>query len=210
MRLDAHAHIIPEDCTQLTFQDPEGRTHGVNARLRPDGSWDLEVDGLPRSPNDTSVEKPFQDWFVHSFDLERRFHYLDQLGIDAQVVATPHFLYPHAAEPSLGLAMAQRINNSLAKIASAHPQRLLVLATVPLQDPPAAIRELERAIDTLGLKGVVIDCNINGKNLDEAEFRDFFAKAEALQAPIFVHPRYSPNQPGMSRYHLANMVGVAM
>ena len=55
---------------------------------------------------------------------------------------------------------------------------------------------------------MVIDCNVNGKNLDEPQFREFFAVAEELDVPVFLHPRYLPHQEGLERYHLANLVGI--
>lgn len=210
MRIDVHAHIVPESCLQLSYRAPSGEVYGVDARLRPDGQWELEVDGLPRPAEDGAVDRPFQNWFVHIFDIDRRLRHMDETGIDMQVLSVPHWTYFYGAGPKTGLEYAQKLNNAVSQVINDHPDRFIGLATVPLQDPPQAIKEMERGLHSLGLKGVVIGCSVNEKNLDEPEFRPFFARVEELNVPIFLHPSYRATQPRLNRYHMAGLVGVMM
>lgn len=58
-------------------------------------------------------------------------------------------------EPAEAVAMARRVNDHLADVVAAHPTRFAGFATLPLQDPKAAVVELRRAVEQLGLKGVL-------------------------------------------------------
>ena len=80
------------------------------------------------------------------------------------------------------------------------------LATVPLQDVPEAAAELERAVG-LGLKGVSIGSNVNGKDLDHPDFLPFFTKAEALRAVVFIHPLDVIGVERIRSYYLHNGLG---
>jgi aminocarboxymuconate-semialdehyde decarboxylase len=80
------------------------------------------------------------------------------------------------------------------------------LASVPLQDPPAAARELERAAQ-LGLRGVEIPPNLCGQGLDEPQFEVFWDAAEALQMVVCVHPFDAAPQGMLACYNLGNLVG---
>jgi aminocarboxymuconate-semialdehyde decarboxylase len=89
-----------------------------------------------------------------------------------------------------------------------HPSRFAGLATLPMQDVPSAIAEMERAMVELGLKGVIVSDHVAGKTYDEPEFAPFFAATEELGAILFFH------QGGdtcvnyrIRRYKLGNAVG---
>lgn len=207
MRLDVHAHVIPEDCLQMTYRDTSGRVYGVHAVLRHDGQWQVQIDGGDWPPVANAPDRPFDDWFLHIFDMERRIHTLSRMGIDKQAVAIPPFLYFYAADAEQGLAYARKLNDSIARLVDEYPDHFIAMATVPLQDGELAARELDRAVRDLGMKGVMIGSNVNGRNLDEPGFRPFFAKAEELGVPIFIHPHYVLAQERLQRYHLVNLIG---
>ena len=84
--------------------------------------------------------------------------------------------------------LARHINETIAEMVRAGPDRFHGLGMVPLQDMDAAQRELEHAMRQLGLKGVEIATNVNGVALGHPSLDPFFAAAEALDAAIFVHP----------------------
>jgi 2,3-dihydroxybenzoate decarboxylase len=60
------------------------------------------------------------------------------------------------------------------------------------QDPKAAVKEMDRAVRTLGLKGVIINSHTRGEHLDDPKFWDIFGAAEALKVPIYIHPQGPP------------------
>ncbi|MDT7793655.1 MAG: uncharacterized protein QOD59_3091, partial [Mycobacterium sp.] len=77
---------------------------------------------------------------------------------------------------------------------AAHPDRFNALATLPTQDPAAAIVEAKRAITELGFCGVVINGHTQGRFLDAPEFDGLLTAIEELDVPIYLHPTYPPQQ----------------
>jgi 2,3-dihydroxybenzoate decarboxylase len=73
-----------------------------------------------------------------------------------------------------------------------HPDRYAGLAMIAPQDPPAAAKELERAVNKLGLKGAVINSHTRGEFLNDQKFWGVFEAAEALGVPVYVHPSGPP------------------
>ena len=96
-----------------------------------------------------------------------------------------------------GVAVARIANDYLAGVARAHPQRFLPLITLPLQDMPASIRELDRCVDQHGMRGILLYSNIDGKFPDEPQFRWLFAEAERRDLPILLHPAYPTTFPAV-------------
>ncbi len=69
-----------------------------------------------------------------------------------------------------------------------HPDRLMGMGTVPLQDPGMAVAELDRTVKELGFRGVELCTNVRGVDLTRAGLEKFFARVEELDVMIFLHP----------------------
>jgi len=104
------------------------------------------------------------------------------------------------------LALHRRVNDELAQIGRAHPKRFAPLGTVPLQDPGAAVRELERCM-AIGLHGIEIETHAAGVNLDDPTLRPLFAAAESLGALIFLHPLMVLGADRLRAHYLTNLLG---
>jgi predicted TIM-barrel fold metal-dependent hydrolase len=103
---------------------------------------------------------------------------MDREGIATQAVScVPFLMYPDV-DATLGLAIAQINNDAMAALAMSEPGHFVPLASVPLQDPAAAAKELERAAQ-LGLRGVEIPPKVIERQLDESDFEVFWEAAEA-------------------------------
>lgn len=143
-----------------------------------------------------------QDLFSRIQDMEeRRLGDMDAAGIDMQLLllTSPGVQVFDAATAR---ALAVSTNDQLAAAIRKHPTRFAGLAAVAPQDPQGAAKELERAVQQLGLKGAVINSHTQGEYLDDAKFWDIFAAAQALDVPIYIHPNTpSPQmvQPFLSR-----------
>jgi predicted TIM-barrel fold metal-dependent hydrolase len=87
-----------------------------------------------------------------------------------------------------GPAVAQMLNDFVAGIVREHPTRFFGLCVLPLQDMRASIAELDRSVQKLGMKGILLYTNLAGKFPDEPEFRPLFARAVELDVPILLHP----------------------
>lgn len=126
---------------------------------------------------------------------EGRIADMDAAGIDKQLLllTAPGV---QIFEPGEALEVARDTNDAAAEACRKHPDRFAALAAVPPQDPRAAAKEIDRAVNKLGLHGVVINSHTNGEYLDDPKFWDIFEAAEANDAAIYIHPQTPP--PNMS------------
>jgi predicted TIM-barrel fold metal-dependent hydrolase len=134
------------------------------------------------------------------YDLgEGRMAGMDAAGIDVAVLsyATPSV---ERLEPSLARDLARQANDTLAAAISKFPDRLLGFATLPMLDPAAAARELERTVRELGFVGAMINGHVNGRYLDDKFFWPVFECAEALRVPIYLHIQVPP-KPVVDAYY---------
>jgi predicted TIM-barrel fold metal-dependent hydrolase len=122
-------------------------------------------------------------------DLDgERLQIMDQSGIDMAVLAmTSTGVQQFPADEAA--RVAEEGNDLLAAAIARHPTRYAGLATVPVQDPPRAVKELERAISKLKLNGVMINSHTHGEYLDEQKYWPILEAAESLDATIYIHPR---------------------
>ena len=131
---------------------------------------------------------------------------MDCEGITTQAVScVPFLMYPDV-DTALGLAIAQVNNDAMAALARSDPAHFVPLASVPIQDPGVAARELERAAN-LGLRGVEIPPKVIERQLDESDFEVFWEAAEALQMAVCIHPFEAVPTGALARYFLGNLVG---
>jgi len=111
-------------------------------------------------------------------------------GVDRQALSPMPELLAYGLEPEDGRDLARYLNEVLVRMVEEEPDRFYALGSVPLQDVSLAAEELRR-VKSLGLHGVELLSNVNGKSLGEPEFRDFFKAAEELDIPLFVHAQHA-------------------
>lgn len=119
-----------------------------------------------------------------------RFHPMDEQRIDVEALSINPFWY--SAERDLARRIVQIQNEKLAELCAAHPGRLVAFATVAIQYPDLAADQLEEGIKKLGLRGVSLGASVNGDELSASKFDPFWAKAEELGVPVFIHPQAVP------------------
>lgn len=125
-------------------------------------------------------------------DIEgQRLRDMDALGIDRQLlsVTAPGV---QIFEPAQGTALAQSVNDEIVEACRRHPTRFTAMATIAPQDPKAASKELERCVNKLGFRGMMINSHIRGEYLDLPKYWELLEAAEALDAPIYIHPTDPP------------------
>ncbi len=139
-------------------------------------------------------------------DIEYREEVLDCEGVDMQVLT---FTAPgvQVHPPERAVVFARLVNDALATITRARPNRFTALATLPLNDPDASVAELERVMGELGFRGVMVFGNVNGVALSDERFWPLYAKADELGAVFYVHPTYPVGVEAMSEYWLMPLVG---
>ncbi len=131
---------------------------------------------------------------------------MDREGIAKQAVScVPFLMYPDV-DATLGLAIAQVNNDAMAALARKDPTHFVPLASVPMQDPLVAAKELERAAKS-GLRGVEIPPKVIERQLDEPDFEVFWEAAESLRMVVCIHPFEAAPAGALARYFLGNLVG---
>src|SRR5690349_5384696 len=119
---------------------------------------------------------------------DERLSIMDASGVSMAVLAMTSTGVQQFA-PDIAARIAEVGNDRLAETIRRHPDRYAGLATIPVQDPKRAVREMERAITTLKLNGVMINSHTNGEYLDEAKYWPILEAAAGLDATIYIHPR---------------------
>ncbi|MEU6701359.1 amidohydrolase family protein [Pseudonocardia sp. NPDC046786] len=169
MLIDAHAHLLPYDYpadAPECFPRMEA-LDGTDARLMLFGATRF------------TAKAAF-------FDAERRIEAQDASGVDAEVITPMPPLLRYDLPVADGLSLARHVNEFSAALAGAAPGRLYGFGIVPLQDPDTAAAELKQIRDA-GLHGVEIASAVLGRPIGDERFRPFFAEAERLGLPVFVH-----------------------
>jgi aminocarboxymuconate-semialdehyde decarboxylase len=172
MLVDMHAHVIPGALDAVGSDSHRGPHIGPcedpNARL-------LE--------NDRGMKFKAVDAF---YSAERRLEELERSGVDAEVVSPMPPLLDYALSGPEGLDLSRRVNEFVASLCTADPRRLMGMGMVPMQAPELAAAELSRVRDQ-GLVAVEIASNVVGRALHGDEYEDFWAEAERLDMPVFIH-----------------------
>jgi len=171
MLVDMHAHVIPgalEPAGSGEHRGPRvGPCEDPRARL-------LETDRMR-----FKAAEAF-------YSAERRLEELEASGVDAEVVSPMPPLLDYELDGNQGLELSRRVNEFIAELCRSAPERLLGMAMVPLQAPELAAAELTRVREQ-GLVAVEVASNVQGRSLHREEFEDFWAEAERLQMPVFIH-----------------------
>ena len=129
----------------------------------------------------------------------KRLAAMDEAGVDVAVLSltTPGV---QNLDSALSVELARQSNDRLADAVRSNSERLQGFATLPTPSPQTAAKELERAIRELGLHGAMLHGRTRDRNLSDEEFWPIFEAAEALRAPLYIHPQ-SPQQGVLDTYY---------
>ena len=123
------------------------------------------------------------------YDLDERFRVMDRFEGYQQILSLPTPPLEVMGSPAQALALARSANDGMAELVSRHPQRFPgFVASLPYNDPDAALRETRRAVDDLGARGIQIFSNVLGKPISAPEFLPLFDAMAAYDLPIWLHP----------------------
>lgn len=191
-KIDIHAHWYPREWVALL--EKEGPSNGAKVARNSRGNVAIEVPGYNHS---------FQDQYI---DIPTRLKMMDDARVDIHALSlTSPMIY--WAPPEFGLKLAQVYNDGLAAAHLEYPERFLGLATIPMQAPALAVKEIDRASKLPGVRGIYMGTHVMGRNLDEEDFRPVYARCEQLALPIFLHPLNPVGADRMRKYHLRNLIG---
>jgi len=129
-------------------------------------------------------------------DLDARFRMMDEFGEYCQILSLASPPIESFAGPEQSPDLARMANDGMAELVQRYPDRFPgFAAALPMNNPDASIRELERALAELGALGVQIYSNAAGKALDAEEFLPLFDELAHRDKAIWLHPARSGNFP---------------
>jgi aminocarboxymuconate-semialdehyde decarboxylase len=190
--IDAHTHFIPESLVEEAARRPE---------------WGIEIerrDGERWVRHEQGFAYPLDETF---FGGEAKLADMDARGLDVSVMSISPTLFFYWIPAADGIGFARHANDALAEVVRRSGGRLAGVATLPMQDPEAAARELRRAVEELSLHGAHIGTTVDGAYLDEARFTPVLEAAHELEVPLIVHPYYVGPRPGLEQFYLTNLFG---
>jgi predicted TIM-barrel fold metal-dependent hydrolase len=139
-------------------------------------------------------------------ELEARFELMASAGIDMQVLSTPPGS-PHFATEADAVDVAQRVNDEYAEIIRRHPDRFRALASLPFPHTDAALTELTRAIDDLGMLGAAITTSVLGRSVDDPAMLPVYAELDRRGSVLYVHPAGAGAGSPLINNHLTWSIG---
>jgi len=139
-------------------------------------------------------------------DIGYRQRVLEDEGVDTQVITltTPG---THVESPAQAAALASLVNDAFARVVSERRPRFAALATLPLNDPAASVRELRRAMDDLRFPGAMLFSNVNGVALADQRYWPLYELANERKAVLHIHPTNPISVDAMREYWLMPLVG---
>ena len=193
MIIDFHNHYYPPEFLDRIRSEPS------NFRV----TDDEEGNPVLHSPGDYNVIVPGHR------DIDFRVSVLDEAGVDKQVLT---FTAPGTSieSPERAAELATVVNDGLASARDRHSERFTALAHLPLNNPDAALKELDRVLEDLSFPGVMLYSNASGVPLADKRFWPIYQRADEAGAVIYIHPTYPLGVEAMEDYMLMPLVGFLM
>ncbi len=191
MRYDLHTHYYPPSYFELIRRTPGEFAFGTD----PTGQTIIRYHGARFFGVTPAMTDPGQ-----------RLADMDRVGIDVEVlsVSTPNVFFAEGAGQT---EVARIVNDAYAELIAQHPARFKGFASIPMDAPDAALRELDRALGELKLNGVVLLSNIRGRALTDPAYRPFFEEANRRRVCVFLHPMLPVQADPFNEYVLGPLVG---
>jgi aminocarboxymuconate-semialdehyde decarboxylase len=192
-RIDVHCHFVPPTLIERIRSD--GGAHGLSLVERPGGEAIATAGRV--------FTRPVPEGML---DLENRLRWMDERGIDVQVLSAWIDFTAYLLDPEDGVWLARSLDELTVEAIRGREDRFRAMAGVPLQAPDLAAETLRYAVRDLGMVGVEIATSVAGRDLDWGGLDPFWAEASGLSTAVLVHPEQAVRSERFSRYFLSNAV----
>jgi aminocarboxymuconate-semialdehyde decarboxylase len=191
-RIDVHSHVVPRELLDALTRDPER----YKMRYVAEGHRHLAREGGEKLPV-----------FDEFFDAAAKVAGMDRKGLDVSMLSPAPMVYFYWLDADRGLEASRIINDGIANMAAAFPDRLMGMGTLPMQHPDAAVAELERIVRDHGFRAVELGTSVGAEQLADPRFRPVLKRAEELKVFIFAHPYSASHFCSLPDYYLKNLIG---
>ncbi|MFC1714292.1 amidohydrolase family protein [Candidatus Poribacteria bacterium] len=171
MRIDCQSHVFPAEYAEVLARNP------------------LPPQAIPQDGGYIISYGDVQSFRLRQevYSIQRKIRDMDSAGIDISILSM-NMPGPEMLTPELRIEGARVCNDFIAEVIQKHPDRFSGLACLPWQDADVAVAEMDRAIDDLNLKGIVLYSHIGGEPVDSPIFEPVYQHAEERGMPIVLHP----------------------
>lgn len=193
--VDVHTHIVPPRLAEAAQRG--GVRHGIEFGRDSQGRVTSSTGGV-------SMALP---WPTPLETTEQRVQRMDALGVDVHLLSLSPTMHWYDLAPQHGRTLARDVNDEIAEVVGDFPERFRGLAFLPLQDPAAAVDELERCVAELGFDGALVGTHVAGLDWDAPELYPVLQAAQELDVLLFFHPTHGRANAFLPNYHLRNLIG---
>jgi len=194
-RVDVHSHVLPLEMVEAIRKRPR------DYQMRVEGAAEKEL-FIRDDRHTTPVYAEFHD-------ADAKVEGMDRKGIDVSVISVTPVVFFYWLDAEAGLAAARLMIDGIARMVAKRPDRLRGMATLPLQDPDAAVAELERVAKEHGFRSVEVGCRVRGELVSEPRYRPVLRRAQELGVFLFAHPYVAGAlPPDLGCYYLGNLAGL--
>ena len=140
-------------------------------------------------------------------DPQKKIRDMEEKRLAFNVLSSTPFAFLYEVEDDLAVELARFHNDQLSELVKKYPDRFAAMATLPLQVPDEALKELTRATKTLGLRGVEIGSHVGKRELGDEVFWPIYKALEELNMPILIHPHHVAGLDRLLDFYLNNLIG---
>ena len=191
--IDVHNHVIPLEMLQAIERDPARYQMSLQ-----------EKDGKRRIVREGGHTFPVFDEFS---DPAAKIASMDRRGLDVAFISPAPMVFFYWLDADTALEASRVINDGIASMCAAYPDRLRGMGTLPMQHPDAAIAELERVVKGHGFRSIELGTSVEQEQLADPRFRPVLRRAQELKVFIFAHPYAFTPGCGLESYYLRNLIG---
>src|SRR5262249_55771638 len=192
LNYDLHNHVVPPEVVEAIIRNPDR----FGTRIE-------ELNGKRYFDSHGRMTELLPEFCT----VEAKIAWMDRVGMDVAAISVGPPIYFYWLRLEHGIEAARLANTGIARMVERYPDRLRGMAHLPMQDPDAAIAELERAVKEYGFKAVELGTSIEGVPLADMKFRKVLRAIEQLGCFVFAHPYQCLAQGGMDDYYLRNFIG---